>query len=305
MPDSAFTTLYHLNQAKTNIIAVVPPPENHPAYYAFSQYAKNLGYQIIAAKSSINEPQFIEKIKNLNADLAVVTSYSEKFSKEFLETTKDGFLNAHPSLLPEYRGANPYSHVIINGETETGITLHKMDENFDTGEIYLQKVVPIAQNDTMGTLFNRLNILTGEMLVEFLNYYEKQGLPQGKVQTEFNKNPKHKAPKIPPDSGKTVIKWNKSAQEIERFIRGLNPFLPAGTRFKGYYVKIFTAEAINIKSKYQSGTICSLGNTIDVATGNGVIKIRSLQFGNHFIGDAKDLLERVKIQIGDKFELMN
>lgn len=299
MPDTAYTTLYYLHQACVNIIAVVPPPLTHPAGKPFADYAKKMGYNVIMPENSVKEPDFIAKLQFLNADLGVVTSYSEKFPPELLKTTKDGFVNAHPSLLPEYRGANPYSHVILNGETTTGVTLHRMDENFDTGNILLQYPVEIMQNETMGTLFNKLNRLSGELLIQLILTYETQGLPEGIKQSDLKK-PTNSSPKIQPDSKDTAIYWNKTAQEIERFIRGLNPFLPAGTSFKGVSLKIFTAEASKHKSKLPPGSICAIGNTLDVATGAGILKIRSLQFGNYFIGDAKDFIDRIQVQIGEK-----
>ncbi len=81
-----------------------------------------------------------------------------------LESVKDGFINVHPSLLPKYRGPNPYSAVILNEENETGVTLHFMDESFDTGDIVAQKKVSLSEVETMGTLFNRTNLIALEML---------------------------------------------------------------------------------------------------------------------------------------------
>ncbi len=304
MPDTAYATLYFLHKAGVNIVAVVTPPENHPAGKPFAIYAQKMGYNIIMPENSIKEASVITKIQMLNPDLGVVTSYSERFSKELLNSTKEGFINVHPSLLPEYRGANPYSHVIINGETSTGITIHKMDEDFDTGNILVQRPIEIATNETMGTLFNKLNRESGELLVQMLMAYETQGLPEGISQASL-KPPIHKAPKILPDSKDTVIRWEKPAKELERFIRGLNPFLPAGTRYKGLYLKIYTAEACEIKSKFPPGTICSVGKTLDISTGKGVLKVRSLQLGSYFAGNAEDFIERVNVKVGDKLELMN
>ena len=303
MPDTAYTTLYYLNKIGANIVAVVTPPISHPAGQPFAHYAKKMGYNVIMPENSVKEQAFIAKLRLLNADLGIVTSYSEKFPQELLNTAKDGFVNVHPSLLPEYRGANPYSHVILNGEQTTGVTIHRMDEDFDTGNILLQQPVELTKNETMGTLFNKLNRLSGELLIKLVLAYEQQGLPEGLNQSNLKK-PIHKATKILPDSKDTVIRWEKSAEELERFIRGLNPFLPAGTWYKGLYVKVYTAEACNLKSKSEPGTICGIGHTIDVATGNGVLKIRSLQLGNYFTGDAKDFTERIKVKIGEKFELM-
>ena len=300
MPDTAYLTLHALHDIGTNIVAVITPPENHPTCMAFSQYAKNWGYNVISPKKSINESEIIKEVSKYNADVALVTSYSQKFSKELLNTTKDGFVNVHPSLLPEYRGANPYSHVLINNEKHTGVTIHKMTEEFDSGNILMQNQIQIAPNDTMGTLFNKLNRLSCEMLVKFIQDYEEYGMQEGVSQAELPQ-PKRVASKILPESDFTKINWNKSATEIEALIRGLNPFLPAGTTFKGINLKIFSAEVVAKKTSYAVGQVCNLGETIDVATGNGILKIRTLQLGSFFIGSARDFRERVKISLGDTF----
>ena len=237
MPDTAYVTLHALNQAGVNIVSVVAPASNHPASAPFVQYAKNMGYSVIIPKRNINEMEIVETIKSLNVDLAVVTSYSQKIKIDLLLSTKDGFINVHPSLLPEYRGPNPYSHVIINKELQTGVTIHKMDEQFDTGEILMQDVINILDNDTLGTLFNKLNRLSSQMLVQFLTVYENSGLPRGFSQRKLKK-PEHYASKIIPESQLVTIDWAKSAEFIERFIRALNPFLAASTNYKGYSVKI-------------------------------------------------------------------
>ena len=90
-------------------------------------------------------------MKALEVDAAVVCSFNYKIPKILLESTKDGFLNVHPSMLPKYKGGNPYSRVIMNGETETGVTIHFMDENFDTGDIIAQKAYHI-QNRIANTI---------------------------------------------------------------------------------------------------------------------------------------------------------
>lgn len=303
MPDTAFVTLHALHGAKTNIVAVVTPAKNHPASLTFCNYAQNLGYDIICPEKNINEPEVVERIKKLDVDLAVVTSYSQKFSKELLNTTKDGFINVHPSLLPEYRGANPYTYVILNNEQHTGVTIHKMDDDFDTGDILMQNAIQILHNDTLGTLFNKLNRISAELLIQFLIVYENNGMPKGINQKELPA-PKNYSYKILPESEQVQIDWTKSAEYLERFIRALNPFLPASTIYKGYTLKIFSAdiEAMPKILKKDIGLICRVGKTIDVITGNGILKIKTLQMGSFFVGDAKDFCARVKIKVGDRFE---
>ncbi len=303
MPDTAFVTLHSLHRAGVNIVSVVTPPKMHPTFLVFCEYAKKMGLDIISPEKTINEQFVLEQIKSLEADLAVVTSYSQKFSQELLGTTIDGFVNVHPSLLPEYRGPNPYTHVLLNNEVQTGVTIHKMDANFDTGDILLQNVLPILPNDTMGTLFNKLNRLSADLLLQFLVLYETNGMPKGVSQDKLNR-PQYYASKIIPETKQVTIDWTESAQYIERFVRSLNPFLPAITNYKGYSIKIFSADVESMPKnlKKEVGLVCRVGQTIDVITGDGILKIKTLQMGSFFVGDAKDFVARVKIKVGDKFE---
>ncbi len=299
MPDTAFVTLAWLKKIGANIVGVVPPAKNHPSHKIFVDFAKGLGFAVINYENSLNEPEFLSALRGLKADIAIVTSYCRLFPLEFLSVAKDGFLNAHPSLLPEYRGANPYSHVIMNGETRTGVTLHFMDETFDTGDIVMQRVIEVSHDETMGTLFNKLNFVTAEMLEEFLAYYE---LHEDVPRLKQPEGARFTSPKILPDSPEVRIDWSRSAQEIARFIRALNPFLIATTMFKGSFVKIFTADWAPANRKEPDGTVVAAGSTIDVAAGSGVVKIRTLQLSNYIICDSRDFCSRFAVKKGDKFD---
>lgn len=280
-----------------NIVGVVPPHSNEGTYGLMCGFAGSLKLPLITYNQRMDEIDFLHKIRQLNADIAVVCSYNKKFPPELLKTTKNGFVNCHPSLLPEYRGANPYSNVLINNEKETGITLHFMDENFDTGNIIAQKKVHIEKKETMGTLFNRMNYMCAELLSEFLKQYEINSniisMPQ--PQGEFKK-----APSIDSKNMKNYINWEKDAQYIERFVRALNPFINAMTSFRGIFVKIHSAEAVDKKVKEEPGTICRIKDDIGVATGNGILYIKTLQFGSYMISDAKSFIEQFKPQVGER-----
>ncbi len=297
MPDMAIICLARLISDGFNIIGVVPPHPGEPTYDFMVQFAKKSGLNVLTYEKSINDPDFINKVKILNADLAVVCSYNKKFSPALLSSVKGGFVNVHPSLLPKYRGANPYSHVILNDEKETGVTLHFMDENFDTGNIIWQKKVPVAPNDTMGTIFNKLNFVSAEMLSDFLKQAEHtpfiKSVPQpiGEYEKAFvidNKNMKN------------YIDWSKDAAYIERFVRALNPFITAMTTFRGIFMKIYSAQVINKKVKEEPGTIISAKDNIAVATGDGVLCIKSLQFGSYMITDSKAFIQMFSPKQGEK-----
>ena len=124
--------------------------------YKENALSKNLNF---IEYDSLKDENFLNTLRDLDIDIAVVCSFNYKIPKVMLDIPKDGFVNVHPSLLPKYRGGNPYSAVIMNGEKESGVTLHLMDEGFDTGDILLQKTFKINPTETMGTLFNKTNFM--------------------------------------------------------------------------------------------------------------------------------------------------
>lgn len=299
MPDMAIICLARLIEDGFNIIGVVPPEKSEPTYDFMVQFAKNAGLNVISYEKSINDPDFINKIKILNADLAVVCSYNKKFSPALINSVKGGFVNVHPSLLPHYRGANPYSNVIINNEPETGVTMHFMDEGFDTGNVVWQKKIALIPGETMGTLFNKLNFTSAGMLSEFLKQYELnsniKSYPQPQGEFEL-------AGAIDAKNGKSYIQWDKDAAYLERFVRALNPFITAMTTFRGIYVKIYSAEAIKKKVKEAPGTIISTKDRLSIATGDGILNITSLQFGSYMICDYKQFIRMFNPKVTERME---
>lgn len=298
MPDMALVCLSKLVYDGFNIVGVVPPHRSDGTYELMCNFVRGLKLPLVEYQNKLDELDFLHKIRQLEADIAVVCSYNKKFPPELLKIVKGGFVNCHPSLLPDYRGANPYSNVIINDEAETGVTLHFMDEEFDTGNIIAQKKMKIDKNETMGTLFNKLNLVCAQMISDFLKDYEQnsniQSVPQ--PDGEFKK-----APAIEAKNLKNFIDWSQDAFYIERFIRALNPFISAMTNFRGVFVKIYSAEYSDKNPKQPPGTICKIkDNKIGVATGRGTLYIRALQFGSYMICDSKEFIEKFKPQVGER-----
>lgn len=299
MPDMAIICMMKLVEEHVNIVAAVPPPKNHGTYKLFCDTAYQLDVPVINFENSLKDEDFLEKIRALDIDLAVVCSYGKLFPKEFLATAKYGFVNVHPSLLPKYRGGNPYSHVIMNGETETGVTLHFMDEQFDTGEIIAQAKVYVYENDTMGTLFNRLNFVSAEMLYDLLVRFEKD------VNLPRKPQPKGdfiKAPLLNSNTEDVVINWNNNCDCIDRFIRALNPFINAVTSYRGNFLKIHSATYEKCSVNFEPGTVVSVDKDLSVACKDGIIKISVLQAGTYFIGKASDFIKYSGCTIGEKLE---
>ncbi len=296
MPDMALVCLSKLAAKGINIVGVVPPAKDDPTNKLMVDTAQTLGFDIIDYNISLSDKGFLQRIKNLNADLGVVASFNKKLPKELLQLTKDGFINLHPSKLPDYRGANPYSHVIINGEEESAITLHFMDENFDTGDIISQYRFNLDLNETMGTLFYRTNQMCASMLYEALDYYETHDFPR-KPQPKDGEFKKAEALSF--EKKNIFIDWNKSAEEIERFIRGLNPYIGAITCYNGTVLRINSAYVIEKNHNFTPGTICDTKNSLKVACGEDILEIDSIQYGAFFISSGRDFVERLNPKKGE------
>lgn len=298
IPDMAYIGLDGLLMAGVNIVGVLGPKKDHNMYFDFKNFvvSRNLNY---IDYDELDETQLIEKVRSLDIDAAVVCSFNYKIPKILLESVHDGFINVHPSMLPKYRGGNPYSRVIMNGEAETGVTIHFMDEGFDTGDIIAQKPYHIHSKATMGTIFNELNVLGIELLLQVLMAYENQELPR------------IKQPRGDFVSGRGLqeaelfINYNKTAEEIERFIRALNPFILASTTFRGNMMKIMKAEVASdaFCVPHPAGTVAKIeDDKFFIATSKGLIVPTVMQFGSFFMGDSKDFIRIVNPKIGEEFK---
>lgn len=287
MPDMALICLNKLVEAKLYIKAVILPDKTNTARETLANTAKNNNIQVLEYDKTPNEPDFIEKIKNLNCDIGIICSLNHKLSKDFLNTTKDGFINCHPSYLPKYRGANPYFHIIKNGETISAITLHFADENFDTGRIIAQETFPLIKKETMGMLFSRTNFMIADLLSKTLIEYDKTGVIQSYAQKEGEFE---KAPNI---KGDIFIKWDNHIIYIERLIRASNPFYNAITNFRGGYIRLISGDYKLEKHNKVFGEIAKVNkDMIKIAANGGFYFPTVIQAGSWGIYHISEFIEK-------------
>lgn len=303
MPEMGPICLNELHKAGKNIVGVIMPPKNNMALYnAMFNLANEMGLETISYEKRMDEPDFIEKVRSKNADIGIVASYNKKFPKVLLDSVKLGFVNSHPSLLPLYRGGNPYFYPIFNDDKITGVTLHFMDEDYDTGDIIFQQNIPLFPYETMGTLFNRTNFIFAQAHVDMVTFLEAGNTLPRKSQNKNESYPK--ADMILEQRGETRINWNNEASVVERFVRACNPFLGALSFYRGNPVKIHTGFYNEEKTTSEApGTIVEVGKThIAVATGKGLFFPTAMQVGSYFSGDVRMFLEFVNPEVGDVFE---
>lgn len=214
---------------------------------------------------------FLEMLRNLAPDLMVVAAYGKILPIEILNIPAKGCINIHASLLPKYRGAAPIQRAILEGETETGVTLMQMAEGMDTGDI-LASVTTSTAGKTTENLFEELSVMGADLLLANLPFIESNQLspvPQEDEKATY-------APMIYKSDG--FIDFTKPAIEIERQIRAMNPWPVAHTFYEGQVMKIWQAEVEEGTGCSSPGTIMSVSQLgISVATGLGILNITEIQ----------------------------
>jgi len=178
----------------------------------------------IAQPESINSPEGLAALREMKPDLLVVAAYGQILSKDVLAIPTRGVFNVHASLLPKYRGAAPVAYAILNGETQTGVTIIKVTPGLDSGDMILQRAIDILPGDTTGSLEARLAVLGAKLAVDAVKLYQSGGPVEGKKQDPALVT---KAPKIKKEFG--LIDWSKPAEEICRFVRAMQPWPTAYT----------------------------------------------------------------------------
>lgn len=298
-PDFSVPTLQAMIDHHDVIAVVTQPdkPKGRGKQVIFSPVKeKALEYQIpVYQPVKAREPEFVQILKELNPDVIVVVAFGQILSKEILEIPKYGCINGHASILPMYRGAGPIQWVVINGETETGITTMKMDEGLDTGDMIEVARIPIDAKETGGSLFDKLKDLSGTLMVSTLEKLENGTAvftPQGDGKTCY-------APMLNKKMGN--IDFTKSAKEIECLIRGLNPWPSAYTKWNGKSLKIWDADVENRNADDKPGTIIDVTkNAIVVQTGDGALALKEIQLAGKKRMKTDAFLLGYKVHVGEK-----
>jgi len=297
-PDFAVAPLRKLKEKEYNIIGVVTNPDK-PA--GRGQKVKQSPVKVFAQENNIpvlqpqkfKDEQFLQELKNLQADLQIVVAF-KMLPEVVWSMPPKGTFNLHASLLPDYRGAAPINHAIINGEERTGVTTFFLTHEIDTGNIILQEEVPIYEDDTAGVLHDRLMETGADLVVKTVDTILTDSY-QLKEQNELltpNQNLKS-APKI--FKKDCQINWNDSAANIHNFIRGLSPYPSAWTEIEKnnqtLQLKIYTSQKELRQHQYQPGKIITdLKNYLKVACTDGLINILQLQQAGKKRLDVADFL---------------
>ena len=276
-PDFAVGTLEAIIKAGHEVLLVVTQPDKPKGRSGALQFppvkecAVAHGIEVFQP-TKIRLEENVEFLRKYDADIFVVAAFGQILPKSILDMPKYGCINVHASLLPKYRGAAPIQWAVINGDPVTGVTIQQMDIGVDTGDIIVTKELAIADDETGGGLFDKLAVVGAEACLEAM----EQIVNGTATRIPQNHEEATHVSMISKEFG--VIDWNKSAAEIERLIRGLNPWPSAYTKLDGKTFKIWKASVINENSSQKSGCVCKVGkNNLDVQTGEGVLSLMEVQ----------------------------
>jgi methionyl-tRNA formyltransferase len=295
-PEFAVPSLKALIESGDEVVAVVTQPDKPKGRGLevtpppVKTLAQKHGIPVLQPQK-IKTEEFLKQLEELKPDIICVVAYGKILPKGILELPKYGCINVHASLLPKYRGAAPINWAIIRGEKVTGITTMKMDEGMDTGDILLQREVPIEDEDTAETLSHKLSLTGAEVLIETLNLLKEgklKPIPQNHSQATY-------APMLKKEDGE--IDWGKTAEEIRNLVRGTLPWPGAYTFLDNKILKVYKVRVVEGQGK-PGEVIKSDKETLRVATGENALDILELQIEGGKRLDTATFLRGRKIREG-------
>ncbi|GBD39679.1 Methionyl-tRNA formyltransferase [bacterium HR37] len=295
-PEFAVPSLKALIESGDEVVAVVTQPDKPKGRGLevtpppVKILAQKYGIPVLQPQK-IKTEEFLKQLEELRPDIICVVAYGKILPKDILELPRYGCINVHASLLPKYRGAAPINWAIIRGEKVTGITTMKMDEGMDTGDILLQREVPIEDEDTAETLSHKLSLTGAEVLIETLNLLKEgklKPIPQNHSQATY-------APMLKKEDGK--IDWGKTAEEIKNLVRGTLPWPGAYTFLDNKILKVYKVRVVEGQGK-PGEVIKSDKETLRVATGENALDILELQIEGGKRLDTATFLRGRKIREG-------
>lgn len=299
-PEFALPSLKKLLASDHDVLAVVTRPDRpkgrglREAPPPVKILAEDHGL-VVFQPEKLREESFVRRLSELKADLFVVVAF-RILPREVYTMPLKGTIDLHPSLLPKYRGAAPINWAIVNGESQTGITIFFIGEEVDAGDTILQRAVPIGPDETAGELSERLADIGAQVLLEALKAID-QGQVSGATQSGEEPSP---APKLKREDGR--IDWTKSASQLKDLIRGLNPWPGAFTTCGGKSLKIHRALVVDQSPQgAQPGQVVKADprHGIIVSTGKGQLYLQEVQLEGRRRMSSAEFLRGLSLKEGD------
>jgi len=299
-PEFAARCLEALLKSRHRVIGVITQPDR-PAGRGFAlapspvkKLASARGIQMTQPES-LRDAQAQAKLKHFRADVIVVAAYGLILPRPVLELPRDGAINIHASLLPRWRGATPIERAILAGDRHTGVSIMQMDDGLDTGPVLMQEEIPILEDDTMGTLRDRLAELGAKLIVQALDALQAgviKATPQSAEGVTY-------AAKL--EKREARVDWRKGALTVNRQVRALNPSPGADARVRRVELKIWRCATAT--GRGNAGEILSIGpDGLCVACGEGALVITELQRSGGKRLRAADFLRGFPLTAGERFD---
>jgi len=293
-PEFAVPSLDVLVENGYNVVAVITSTDKMGGrggkkvlQSAVKRYALEKGLNILQPKN-LKNPDFIEKLRLLKADLQVVVAF-RMLPVVVWDMPPKGTINLHGSLLPKYRGAAPIHWAVMNGEKETGVTTFLLQHEIDTGDILMKAPLPIGENDTTGMVHDKMMALGAKIVLKSVQTIEKGDY---KLQPQDNAQVS-RAPKIFHETCK--IDFDQTTQVVHNFIRGLSPFPTAWTTIDEVEVKVFLSEKEIINHQHTEGQLVTDGKSfLKFATKDGFIHVLEIKMAGKRKMGVKDFLNGYK-----------
>jgi methionyl-tRNA formyltransferase len=276
-PSFAVPILRGVYRSSHEVVGVVTQPDRHKGrgrrlgISPVKELAMGLRLPVMQPETTRDEG-FIAEVKRMCPDLIVVAAYGRMLTGNLLGIPPLGCINVHASLLPKYRGAAPIQWAIVKGERRTGVTIIKMDEGMDTGDILLAQEVEIGDNDTGQSLHDTLAQVGANLIIQAMDQLNRgtlRPIPQDHREATY-------APPLKKEDG--LIDWSQDARDIFNRIRGFNPWPGAFTYLEGLRLRIFRGKIITGEVRERVGKVVQSGpEGIKVATGKGYLLIKEVQ----------------------------
>lgn len=297
-PDFAVASCRAINEY-CNLVGVVTQPDRPKgrggklAAPPVKLYAQEQGIPVYQP-TILKDGAFQAVLDELNPELIVVAAYGRILPEYILNFPQYGCINVHGSLLPKYRGAAPIQRAVMNGDQETGVTIMKMAKGMDTGDMILQRAVPIEECDTAGTIFEKMAEIGAEVLIEAMN----QIVSGIAVYTPQNDELATHAAMI--DKSEGLLDFAKSASVLRGTIMGMSPSPGAFIEIDGQRLKIYEA-LFGSETDAKAGTVTKISKEgVEVACGDGKsILLKSVQKQGKNRTDAYSYACGVKLAVGD------
>lgn len=305
-PDFAVPPLAALVKNGYEITAVVTQPDKPKGRgktllpTPVKEEALKYGIPVLQPKK-VREPEFVEKLKELAPDVIVVAAFGQIIPAEILDMPEFGCINIHASLLPKYRGAAPIQQAVINGDREAGVTIMKMGTGLDTGDMISQAAILLSEDETGGSLFDRLAELGAELLIKTLpSVFDGTAV----YEPQPEESPTPYAGMITKKMG--LLDFHKDAVVLERLVRGMNPWPSAYTYLNGKTLKVWKASVVSAPAEdgrplEEPGTVLAADSGkegIHVACGRNILVLTEVQLEGKKRMDTAAFLRGYQVEPG-------